>query len=282
MRHLYLLSLFFCFFNVSAQLNILSSHTDITCFFDKDGVLFIEDDIHLEKKTPKDISKINLNISFNELYTRQLILVFREDATTSVDHAVDAKNFEALASDAAWLIDDEAYVRIVLPFFKEQKLPISISLENKGTIKISMEKVKNLPADKIFLFDAKENFYQDLKSLNFIAELPAGNYNDRFYLVFTEEIKEPEIANPLDEDFPKRDMLVSYDEKLHQVEILAKDFLDHIELYDLTGGLILTKRIYDNQQYYYFYTGKLKEAGYIIKIKTRGNIYYNTKINLKK
>lgn len=229
------------------------------------------------------ISKLKLNIDFNELYTRQLIVAFREDATPGADHAMDAKSFGPLASDAAWIIEDEPFLINVLPFKKEQKLPIAISLEKKGTIKISIDKEKNSPAEKIYLFDKNENLYHNLSS-KFFTELPAGNYNNRFFLAFT---REKEVSAPVEnipeaEDLTGEEIMVSYDEKLHQVEVLAKDFLDQIELYDLSGGLILTKRIYDNQQYYYFYTGKLKEAVYIIRIKTRKNSHFNTKIILKK
>lgn len=236
------------------------------------------------RKRENTIPKIKLNIEFNELYTRQLILAFREDATTGPDHAMDAKSFGALTSDAAWVIEDQLYLINVQPFDKEQKIPIGISVEKESRIKFSIENLENFSSEEIFLLDAKENSYQDLKSSDFEIKLPAENYMDRFYLSFMEETEKPESGenNFLDEVLPKEEILISYDKNLHQVEVLANDLLDQIELYNLTGGLILTKRIYENQQYYYFYTGKLKEAVYIVKVKTRGDVHYSKKLLLKK
>lgn len=230
------------------------------------------------------IPKIRLNIEFNGLYTRQLILAFSRNATPGADHAMDAKTFGGLTSDAAWLIEDEPYLINVLPFVKEQKIPFSISLEKQSKIKISIESLKDFSAEEIFIYDAEENSFQDLKGSDFRINLPAGSYNDRFFLSFTKETDKPEKTEVIlsEEDFPREEIMIFYDKDLLQVEVLANELLDQVEIFDLTGGLIFSKRIYDNKQYFYFYTGNLREAVYIVKVKTRENSFYSQKILLKK
>ncbi len=230
------------------------------------------------------IPRLRLNIAFDDLYVRQLLLAFRDDASPGVDHAMDARAFGALITDAAWIIDREPYLINVLPFDKEEKIPLLISAKENTVLKISIEIPENFSPEAIVLFDAESEHSHNLYKSDFEIELPAGNYENRFYLGFREEIPEAPELSEEDEDYfrvPGTADII-YNKSLRQVEVIAGEMLAEIQVFDLTGGMIFNKKIYENKQYDYFYTGNLREAVYIVKVKTRDNRITNKKILLKK
>lgn len=230
------------------------------------------------------IPRLRLNFAFDDLYVRQLLLAFRDDASPGTDHAMDAIAFGALNTDAAWMIDREPYLINVLPFDEEEKIPILISAKENTVLKISIETQENFAPNVVVLFDAEEEFYHNLYKSDFEIDLPAKNYEDRFYLGFREEIPEtPELSEENEDYFgvPETTEII-YNKNLRQVEVIAEEMLEEIQVFDLTGGMIFNKKIYENKQYDYFYTGNLREAVYIVKVKTRDNRIKHKKLLLRK
>lgn len=238
-----------------------------------------------EFRTPQEvIPNLRLNLRFDDLYVRQLLVAFRNDATTGIDHAMDAKSFGSLSTDAAWLIDEEPFVINVQPFEAENLIPLMISAEASTDLRISIEIPENFSPEAIFLVDTEEESYHNLYKSDFETRLEAGNYEKRFYLTFAKETAtEPDLPQEeeYDSELPESIGII-YNKALRKVEIIAGEMLEEIQVFDLTGGLIFNKKIYENKQYDYFYTGNFREAVYIVKVKTRDNRFTNKKLLLKK
>ncbi|WP_157893297.1 hypothetical protein [Salegentibacter sediminis] len=236
-------------------------------------------------RTPQEgIPRLRLNIDFDRLFVRQLLVAFRDDASPGEDHAMDARAFGALHTDAAWMINFEPYLINVLPFEVEERIPLLITIEENTVLKISIESLENFSPEAIVLFDAEEKLYHNLYKSDFEMELPSGNYEDRFYLGFSEVVPEVPELSLEDEDDPAvfEAAEIIYNKDLRQVEVIAGDILEEIQVFDLTGAMIFSKKIYENKHYDYFYTGNLREAVYIVKVKTRVNQITNKKLLLKK
>ena len=191
------------------------------------------------------IPSLRLNLRFDDLYVRQLLIAFRDDATTGVDHAMDAISFGSLETDAAWSIEKEPYLINVQPFETESLIPLMISVANDTNLKISIEIPENFTPETIYLYDAEEEEYHSLYKSDFETVLKAGNYENRFHLVFQETITETEL--PEEKDFNaelSESARILYNKDLRQVEIVAAEILEEIQVFDLTGGLIFSKKIY--------------------------------------
>ncbi|MGM0933823.1 MAG: hypothetical protein ACQEWD_10300 [Bacteroidota bacterium] len=230
------------------------------------------------------IPRLRLNVAFDDLYVRQLLLAFRDEATTGIDHAMDAKTFGSLSTDAAWSIEEEPFLINVQPFEAEKLIPFIISAKDSTALKISIEIRENFSPEAIFLYDAEEESYHNLYKSDYKTRLEAGNYENRFYLTFAKEAS-AEFELPQEEEYDSElpeSIGILYNKDLRQVEIIAGEILEEIQVFDLTGGLIFSKKIYENKQYDYFYTGNLREAVYIVKVKTRDNRITNKKLLLKK
>ncbi|HEY9185376.1 MAG TPA: hypothetical protein VIM94_08630 [Salegentibacter sp.] len=232
------------------------------------------------------IPSLRLNFSFDDLYIRQLLIAFRDDATPGADHAMDAVAFGSLNTDAAWIIDGDAYLINVLPFDNAEKIPLLFSIKEKTSLKISYEIPENFSPKAIMLFDAETELSHNLYESDFEIELQTGNYENRFYLGFREEVpEEPQPQLPEEDgDYfePTETAEIFYNKNLQQVEVITGKILKEIQVFNLMGSMIFSKKNYENKHYDYFYTGNLRDAVYIVKVKTLDNRITNKKLLLKK
>jgi hypothetical protein len=178
-----------------------------------------------------------------------------------------------------WLINSREFVIQGVPNYNlDQTFPIGIHTKEKGTIKIEIGELENLPdITEIYLRDTSDSTYHDLKEEAFKAILPAGEYQDRYEIVFQDETKmeeeEEEEEEPEPEDNPlgfhyqidKRKLVISNPELLEIKKII---------IYSLTGqqvavysGIPIAKKVeLDIEK-------PLSMAVYIVKVLTTKGDY---------
>ena len=134
---------------------------------------------------------IRIDFITPELATRHLLLGFMENpkATDGIDYGYDGINQDALSSDMSFNIEDEKFIiQGVGAFDVTKSFPLEINLDNGGAFEIALNDLENFDeAIDVFIFDALAGSYTKFNDSNFKLTLEAGNYKDRFYLVFQED-----------------------------------------------------------------------------------------------
>ncbi|MCB0465909.1 MAG: T9SS type A sorting domain-containing protein, partial [Aequorivita sp.] len=147
-----------------------------------------------------------------------------------------------------------------------------------------VEEVKK-PYQHAYLFDSQENTYKELSSTTAARvslTLPAGTYNDRFFIVF---------RNPnLKRDIPKTE-IEAKDAVLANIDFFQNNPIKQLEIsnpegytiksarvYDMNGKLVIQEKNLGSNNKYSFYTGNLSDGVYLVKLTTSDDIAIDYKV----
>jgi hypothetical protein len=232
----------------------------------------------------REIPLLKLNVAFNDLYTRPLLLAFREDSSKEEDWAMDAKIYGVLENDAGWNIAEAFYNIQVRPFRKNDKIPLFINLIEASKLTFSLDDLRDFEDENIFLFDAELETYNQLNLNEFSIDLEKGNYSKRFFISFMQEKEDNILPETTEEelDFLFPDALIVQNNLKAQLEIeMVQSDLKQILLYDLNGQMIYNKRIAIGSTKHNLPTSGLQDAIYIVKIISSENLEFTSKISIK-
>ncbi|WP_282019162.1 T9SS type A sorting domain-containing protein [Salegentibacter mishustinae] len=231
-----------------------------------------------------EIPLLKLNVAFNDLYTRPLLLAFREDSSKEEDWAMDAKIYGVLENDAGWNIAEAFYNIQVRPYRKNDKIPLFINLIEASKLTFSLDDLRDFEDENIFLFDAELETYNQLNLNEFSIDLEKGNYSKRFFISFMQEKEDNILPETTEEelDFLFPDALIVQNNLKAQLEIeMVQSDLKQILLYDLNGQMIYNKRIAIGSTKHNLPTSGLQDAIYIVKIISSENLEFTSKISIK-
>ncbi|MDT0644788.1 T9SS type A sorting domain-containing protein [Zunongwangia sp. F363] len=246
------------------------------------------------------IPNLRLDIEINNLYSRPLVLAFRDDATTGKDWAMDAMAMNNISSDIGWLIDSNYYIINVRPFSAEEKIPFIVNMAADGEITFSLESMRALEPEAIFVHDAEANIYKDIMNEKFRVMLPKGEFSQRFFLSLKMPVPEqPKIdtdstPNILAEEVPltiekttitsPEEIMVSQDnqEEILRVKIPAKILAEQLNLFDLKGSKVLSRKISNTEKEIYLSTRGLSQGVYILNLITTDQKKISKKITVRK
>ncbi|ESU22914.1 hypothetical protein FEDK69T_16930 [Flavobacterium enshiense DK69] len=138
--------------------------------------------------------KIRLGFESASGLHRQLLLGADFNTSNLFDLGYDAMMLDVNRDDIFWYISNEKFViQAVKNFNINQIIPIGIKISTVGTSKIKIDGLENIPPSKeIYLFDGVTGLYHDLRNGDFTAQLPIGEYADRFSLRFAIETLSPD------------------------------------------------------------------------------------------
>jgi hypothetical protein len=151
--------------------------------FKKDNVQIFE----FKNRQRRKIPLIKLNIDFNNLYSRALLLTFREDSSRDEDWAMDARISNVLENDVGWNIQQTFFNIQVRPFRKNDKIPLIIELIHARKLRFSLQDFESFEIDEIYLFDAELKTYHQLLKGDVFIDLKKGRYSNRFFISFMQE-----------------------------------------------------------------------------------------------
>lgn len=151
---------------------------------------------------PSLIKRIRLNVKSPDESIRPLLLAFtpNNEATESIDYGYDAKNTENFPNDASFIIENEKFtIQGVGNFNINNQYPLGLFLSNFGSVEITLESLENFDeAIDVFIYDSLLGTYTKINNLSYQISLEAANYNDRFYVTFSEDTTLSEIENSID------------------------------------------------------------------------------------
>ncbi|MGK4567299.1 T9SS type A sorting domain-containing protein [Flavobacterium sp. 3HN19-14] len=150
---------------------------------------FAQDDEGDDETAVDTHAKIRLGFYSHANSYRQILLGFEnENATEGIDYGYDAVNTLNLPNDMYfWTANTELFIQGVGYWSAEAIYPIGVRSNGTGSIIIKIDALENMnPSQPIYIYDAQNDSYFDLKNGNFTATVADGVFNDRFSLRFAQ------------------------------------------------------------------------------------------------
>ncbi|MDN3594611.1 T9SS type A sorting domain-containing protein [Zunongwangia endophytica] len=228
--------------------------------------------------------KVRLNISLNDTYTRQLLVAFKDEATKGADKAMDAPMFGKLTSDAAWNIDGREYMINVLPFDRSAMLPLNILTTSEMEVDFFIAETEFLGNENIYLYDSENERFTDIKEDHYKVQVN-GESKDRFFLAFQNDqpTEEEKVQETKEEEIfvASIDVFQNNNEGRLQVKIPQDVEVNHITIFNLNGGAVVSKNLSTSEKEFSFTTANFRDAIYIVQLNTSDNRSVTKKITVK-
>tara|TARA_B110000503_G_C6993079_1_gene348213 strand:- start:153 stop:830 length:678 start_codon:yes stop_codon:yes gene_type:complete len=222
---------------------------------------------------------------------RQLVLSFSDDATDGYDRGLDATSSMDSSSDAFFPIDVQGidnYPLVIqgVKFERYKHVPYTLTLDVRAQVVVNViEKVK-FNEYSVYLYDNVEDTYQEIKGedeLSVELELPAGLYEDRFFIAFVDGNRMQQLANEEIKDKVLEDVDFFQNNPAKQLEIANPEGYDiaSANIFDMSGKLVYMASNLGNNSRFTFPTGNLSDGIYLVMLTTTENIPVNYKITVK-
>lgn len=223
----------------------------------------------------EEVSHFKLNTIIDNQFTRQLALAFVPTATDEVDYGIDALNMDdALPNDVTFLIENGSYVIQGINFDETKKIALTVKVTATANFKFSVPEVVNFDnSQKIYMYDALDDSYHDIKNGTYQVTVAPGVYNDRFKITF----KETTLGIG---DYTAKKFFIIQDNSTSKLraENPANLNLKSFRLYDVLGKTVLSKKDLGTNQNYTFSTSGLSSGVYITEFLTIDNERFTEKI----
>ena len=156
------------------------------------------------KATESKDKRPKFRVGFNapNIDHRQLLLTIDERATKSADWGFDAEVYDLLEDDMFWVINDKKYgIQCINNIDFNSEIPLGIKTKDGGLLTIKIDSLENVDSTiEIYIKDNVTNIETQINSKSFEIDLPAGEYLNRFSMVFKTNQKEIENVTILEEE----------------------------------------------------------------------------------
>lgn len=231
-----------------------------------------------DNRTPQ----LRLYITFDEALTRDMLLLFSNEATDGYDRGWDGLSPGGMKSDVFFPIGDDSnrlpYVIQGTNYSGDKQIPITFKLHKTSKIDIRAVEQIRKPYSRAYLFDKVENTYRELQKAASVTSsftLPAGTYEDRFYIVFNKpggkDLPQGEIDN-IDAITANVRFFQNNPQQRLEVQNPQGYILKTASMYDMNGKLVIHETNLGNNSNYSFYTGNLSDGVYIVKLMTADDV----------
>ncbi len=215
------------------------------------------------------VSQIRLNTIMNNQYTRQVALALLPTATDGIDRGIDAKSpvEEEIPNDVYFFLENNRYVIQGVAYDVNKRLPIGIKSTNNSTFKFDASLVSNFDESQpIFMYDAQDGIYHDIRNSTYEVVLATGIYNNRFEITFRDWAlnNEEDIKSSFD---------IFQNNTSQTLTVSNPNLIDvkSVTLYDIAGKQIFAKKTLGAQNDYQFSTSGLAGAVYLVEVVTNDN-----------
>ena len=226
---------------------------------------------------------------FDDAVTRDMVLAFYEQATDGYDRGLDGLSAQDLKTDAYFPVGNDnarlPYVINSVNYEGNKQIPFAFKLNKTTNIRLRVIEEVKKPYEHAYLFDSQENTYKELTSSTLAGvtlSLPAGIYDNRFFIVF---------RNPnLKRDIPENE-IEAKDVVLENVNFFQNNPVQQLEVsnpegytiksamvYDMNGKLVIQENNLGAKNKYSFYTGNLSDGVYLVKLTTTEDISIDSKV----
>jgi hypothetical protein len=162
-------------------------------------------------------------------------------------------------------------------FDVNKRIPVGFRCATPTNFKVQVKDVVDFDVNQeVYIHDKLTDLYYDIKNGVFDMTLPAGDNKTQFEITF----KNSTLSTPL-EDMDSI-FLIAQDndnEALMLYNSQNKDIVT-LELYDVTGKLILKKENVGSASEYKFSTSSYSTGVYVVKLGTNDNLSVSKKISI--
>ncbi|QOG04958.1 T9SS type A sorting domain-containing protein [Flavobacterium sp. MDT1-60] len=214
------------------------------------------------------VQYFRLNTIIDNQFTRQLALAFLPEASDGIDFGIDALNMDTSPpNDVAFRIENGNYVIQGVNFDQTKKIPLTVKATTTATFKFYIPEVKNFDnSQAIYLYDALDQSYHDIKNGTYQVIVSPGSYSERFKITFTSEtLGVPDVAGKqfiIYQDNSKNSLRAS-----NPNNIVMKS----LKIYDMLGKVVLSKEDLGSESNFSFSTSGLSYGIYIVEFLTTEN-----------
>ncbi|QQX76071.1 MULTISPECIES: T9SS type A sorting domain-containing protein [Aequorivita] len=218
---------------------------------------------------------------FDEAVTRDMVIAFYDQATDGYDRGLDGLSAQDLQTDAYFPIGDDnnrkPYVINGIKYEQSKQVPIAFKIKNQSKVDIkAVEEIKK-PYEHAYLFDRVENNYQQITGgRSATLNLPAGRYENRFFIVFRNanvirDVPETELET---KKIVLDNVTLFQNNPVQQLEINNPEgyIIKSASVYDMNGKLVISESNLGANNKYSFYTGNLSDGVYLVKLMTADDI----------
>lgn len=227
----------------------------------------------------QEVPQIRFKALLDNSKLRETVLAFDLTATDGVDHAMDAKNLDTtLPSDAYFLLDNNNYIISVLQFDVNKRLPFGVKATSGVNFKFTVGDIVNFDTtQQVYIFDKLTQSYHNIVDEIFEINLPAGIYNERFEITFTQNSLAANSTNPTS-------FLVHQNNANQILKIVNQNLADlrEVSIYDIAGKQILRKTNLGHGNQQQIETSNFSEGVYIVRIKSDVNQQFSQKFIVKR
>ena len=240
----------------------------------------------LDNRSPQ----LRLYVVFDDALSRDLLLVFSPQATDGVDRGFDGLSPMGMKSEAYFPIGQIGnrmpYVIQGTNFDPLKQIPITFKLHKTSQIEVRAVEEINKPYQKAYLYDQQENTYRPLgraHSLVGTFTLPAGTYENRFFIVFrarNSQLSATATGNKLNiQNQVMANVGVFQNNPAKQLEVSNPEgyAFKSASVYDMSGKLVISENNLGDNTNFSFYTGNLSDGVYLVKLRTSDDIIIDYK-----
>tara|TARA_R110001583_G_scaffold35585_3_gene118229 strand:+ start:24703 stop:29169 length:4467 start_codon:yes stop_codon:yes gene_type:complete len=197
---------------------------------------------HGNNTTKKDRRpKIRIGFDAPQIDHRQLLLTIDKKTTDKLDWGYDGEMYQIFNDDMYWMVDDKKLaIQATNKIRKHKEIPLGIVTVEGGTINIKIDTLENVNTRvKFYIKDNETGRIHSINKKSFSIQLEAGEYHNRFSLVFNpgKRIKpiKPHRKGELNTNF-----LIYMNNDTSEVEIQKpmEEVIENINLYNYLGQLL--------------------------------------------
>ena len=156
---------------------------------------FFKSTASTEDDEEEEMTMIRLNFSTSDNHSRELVIGFSDQTTEAYDRGYDAKMFDLKSDDIYMKLNDDKLIANAQPSLNaNMEIPIGLKATGNFKYAIKATKLTNFPSNMdIYLRDNEEKIYHDLRESAYYFKSAAGQFNNRFDIVFSAKGKELDI-----------------------------------------------------------------------------------------
>ncbi|MFN3753486.1 T9SS type A sorting domain-containing protein [Flavobacterium sp.] len=221
---------------------------------------------NLNSETNEVISVPQIRIStvMNNQHTSQIALALVPTATDGVDVGIDAKSpvDSNVPNDVYFLLNNEKFVIQGVAFDVDKRISLGIKSTNNASFKFDASQVLHIDeAQPIYLYDAQNESYHEIRNSTYEMVLPTGIHNNRFEITFKD--------NSLNSDNNVKSNIVVFQDNSLQILTISNPnlaALSSVNFYDLSGKLIFSKKNIGSQENHQFSTSGFSHGVYLVEV----------------
>ena len=211
--------------------------------------------------------QIEFYVQFNQGGISPMKLAFDEKATDGYDYGFDAESISKSNNARVYFLSDPSgkeYVINAVKFSIDKKVPFGFSC--KAQTKFKMRLMQTLwgfdENQAVFVHDKQSDVYYDVKKADFEVELPAGVYNNRYEITFTDA----KLSNPNNDLTSVLDVYANNGSKMLTIKNGQLLDLKDCKMFDVAGKLILSKNNLGNNILMEYPVANLPKGVYVVRV----------------